>query len=186
DSVGDPIAPRTFGSEFGPQVQSLDVFVAIAPELDEMPNVDLEKRDQRNNSNALRFVREQAQVLDVNTGVGEHTVQYARPNVVLLLGNERKDSFVSMRVAQLVRTPTGTAVLRESLVPPSLRVGASPYLTARFRRLLGAMNAKQRSLAESRRQRSGNSIDFPANELAKFWLLQSLNATIPPIAHIVD
>ena len=185
ESIGDPIAPRSFGSAFTPQMQALDVYVALAPELDDMPNVDLDRRDQRDGG-SLRYLREQATVLDANTGVGEHTVQYARPNVVVLFGNERKEGFVALRVAQLVRTATGVAILREALVPPALRVGASPYLVARFRRLLATMNAKQRALAESRRQRTGAAIDFPPNELAKFWLLQALNTNIPPIAHIVD
>jgi type VI secretion system protein ImpJ len=184
DSIGDPIAPRSFGQAFTPQTKSLDVFVAIAPELEEMPNVELEKRDRE--GGALRYQREQSTVLDVNTATGEHTVQYARPNVVVLFGNERKEGFVSIRVAQIVRTSAGAAVLRETHVPPVLRVDASTYLVGRFRRLLATMNAKQRALAESRRQRTGAAVEFPPNELPKFWLLSALNASIPAIAHVVD
>ncbi|MGD0676380.1 MAG: type VI secretion system baseplate subunit TssK [Polyangiaceae bacterium] len=185
EAIGDPIAPRSFASVFTPQVPALSVYVALAPQVDDMPNVDLDARERRD-VGGLRYVRDQTTVVDTNTGTGEHTVQFARPNVALLFGNEREGAFVAVRVAQIVRAATGVPVLRESLIPPALRVGASPYLVARFRRLLSTMNAKQRSLAESRRQRPGAAIEFPPNEIAKLWLLQALNANIPAIAHVVD
>jgi type VI secretion system protein ImpJ len=184
EAIGDPVAPRSFNAAFTPQTKALDVFVAIAPEQEEMPNVELEKREREGGS--LRYQREQATVLDVNTGAGEHAVQYARPNLVLLFGTERKEGFVSIRIGQIVRTAAGAPALRETYVPPVLRVDASPYLVGRFRRLLSTLNAKQRSLAESRRQRTGAAVEFAPNELPKFWLLQALNTAIPPVAHIVD
>ena len=45
-------------------------------------------------------------------------------------------SFDAVRIAQIVRAPTGAPVLRENFIPPVLRVGASPYLLGRFRKLL--------------------------------------------------
>ncbi|GAC1542142.1 MAG: hypothetical protein NVS3B10_06610 [Polyangiales bacterium] len=67
-----------------------------------------------------------------------------------------------------------------------LRLGATPYLVAGLRRLLGAMTARQRSLAEGRRMRTAAAIDFAASDAAKFWLLNALNTTIPVFAHLVD
>ncbi len=182
EAVGDPVPPRSFAGAFPAQARALDVYVALTHEMDQRPNVDLDGTG----AGQLRFLREQSSVLDYNSGAGEHTVQHARPNVVVFFGDERKDAFDAIRVAQLVRSPTGVSVLRETFVPPALRVGASSYLVGRFRRLLTTLSAKQRVLAESRRQRTAAAVEFQAADAAKFWLLNSLNVHIPPIAHIVD
>ncbi len=181
DATGDPIPPRTFGSAFPAQVKTLDVYVALTHETENMPNVDLDGK-----SGSLRYVREQASVVDVNTGVGEHNLQYARPNVTLLFGEERKEAFDAVRIAQITRASTGVPALRESFIPPILRVGASGYLVGRFRKLLATMTAKQRTLADSRRQRTAAAVEFQASDSAKFWLLNALNLSIPSISHIVD
>jgi type VI secretion system protein ImpJ len=182
EAIGDPIPPRAFGSAFPAQVRTLDVYVAITHESDNMPNVDVDGKG----GGSLRYVRDQSTVLDVNSGVGEHAIQYARPNVVVLFGDERKDAFDAIRVAQITRSASGVPTLRETFVPPILRVSASQYLTGRFRRLLGTMTGKQRTLAESRRQRTAAAVEFQASDAAKFWLLNALNLSIPGIAHVVD
>ena len=182
EATGDPVPPRAFGSAFPAQVKTLDVYLAMAHETDNMPNVDLDGKG----GGSLRYVREQASVLDVNTGVGEHNIQYARPNVTLLFGDERKEAFDAVRIAQIARASTGVPMLRETFIPPILRVGASPYLVSRFRRLLATMTGKQRTLAESRRQRTTAAVEFQASDAAKFWLLNALNLSIPAISHIVD
>jgi type VI secretion system protein ImpJ len=182
DATGDPVAPRAFGSAFPAQVKTLDVYVALTHESENMPNVDIDGKG----GGSLRYVREQASVVDVNSGVGEHNLQYARPNVTLLFGDERKDSFDAVRIAQITRASTGVPALKESFIPPILRMDANPYLVGRFRKLLATMTAKQRTLAESRRQRTAAAVEFQASDSAKFWLLNSLNLSIPAIAHIVD
>ena len=55
--------------------------------------------------------------LDVNTGVGEHNLQYARPNLSLLFGDERKDAFDAIRIAQIIARPDGLPVLARELHP---------------------------------------------------------------------
>jgi type VI secretion system protein ImpJ len=182
DGATDSIPMRPFGALFPANVKSLDVFVALLEENDQRPNVDLGGHA----SGALRYVRETAMVRDVNSGAGEHEFQYARPNFVLLFGDERRDGFDAVRIAQIVRAPAGTATLRATFIPPVLRIGASGHLVSRFRRLLGAMTAKQRTLSESRRQRTVAAVDFQPSDAAKFWLLNALNLSIPEISHLVD
>jgi type VI secretion system protein ImpJ len=182
DAQGDPIPPRAFGTAFPAQVKTLDVYLALTHETENMPNVDLDGKG----GGSLRFMREQASVVDVNSGVGEHNVQWARPNVTLLFGDERREAFDAVRIAQITRSPTGAPILRESFIPPILRLSASPYLVGRFRKLLATMTGKQRSLAESRRQRTNAAVEFQASDSAKFWLLNALNLSIPAISHMVD
>ena len=176
------IAPRPFDSEFTPQMPVLDVHVAIAQEVEGVPSVALEA----GSAILARYTRSQEQLADVNTGTGPQPIDVARLNVRLLFGEERRDGFDTIRIAQLVRAPSGAVVVKPNYVPPLLRVAASPFLTHGFRSLLTAMTARQRALAESRRQRSAGQVEFDAGDLPKLWLLSTLNTNIPQIAHVVD
>jgi type VI secretion system protein ImpJ len=48
------------------------------------------------------------------------------------------------------------------------------------------MTARQRSLSDSRRQRSAGTVEFDAGDLSRLWLLSTLNTFIPTFSHIVD
>jgi len=182
EGLDDDIAPRTIEGAFPAHLRTLDVYVALAHDEPNRANVELEER-----ANPLtRYVREEGAAIDVNTGVGEQAIAWARRNLRLLVGEERRESFEVLRVAQLVRTGTGAAALKTSFVPPVLRIDASPFLLAGFKRVLSAMTAKQRGLAEMRRQRTAAAVDFQASDAAKFWLLHTLNGQIPHFAHLVD
>jgi type VI secretion system protein ImpJ len=179
---GDAIPPRPFDREFTPQMTSLDVHVAIAQDIEGMPAVALEAAAAA----LTRYNRFQETVPDVNTGTSPQAVDVARPNLRLLLGDERRDGFDTIRVAQLVRASNGSVVLRDTYVPPVLRIGASPYLVRGFRALLTAMTSRQRALADSRRQRSAGNVEFDAGDISKLWLLSTLNSFIPTFAHLID
>ena len=176
------IAPRPFDSEFTPQMPVLDVHLAIAQEVEGVPSIALEA----GTAVLAKYTRSQEPLADVNTGTSPQPIDVAKPNVRLLFGEERRDGFDTIRIAQLVRSPSGAVVLKPNYVPPVLRVAASPYLTHGFRSLLTAMTARQRALAESRRQRSAGTVEFDAGDLPKLWLLSTLNTFIPSIAHVVD
>lgn len=177
-----PIPPRPFDSEFTPQLAQLDVHLAIAQEVPGVPAVALEPSVAA----VTRFTRVQETAADVNTGGSPQPIDVARPNVRILFGDERRDGFDTVRIAQLTRAANGQVVLRDAYVPPVLRIGASPYLLRGFRALLTAMTARQRALAESRRQRTAGSVEFDNADLPRLWLLSALNTNIPTIAHMVD
>ncbi|HNS97480.1 MAG TPA: type VI secretion system baseplate subunit TssK [Polyangiaceae bacterium] len=178
----DAIPPRSFASEFSPQLQSLDVSVALVHEMLGATNVDLDG----SSIHVARYARKQEYVVDANTGTGEQPVDRAHPLIRLLFGDEVKGSFDAIRIGQLVRGPTGSVQLRPSCVPPCLRVSASPWLLQGFRRLLTIMTARQRSFAQARRQRTAGSIEVDASDTLRFLFLDVLNTNIPIFSHIVD
>lgn len=182
DGHGDAIPPRPFDSEFTPQMPSLDVHVAVAQEVDGVPSVALDPAF----ATVSRYARAQESFPDVNTGTAPQPIDVARPIVRILFGDERRDGFDTIRIAQLVRSPAGAVILKDNYVPPVLRIAASPYLVRGFRNLLTAMTARQRALADSRRQRSAGAVEFDQGDLPKLWLLSALNSFIPTIAHLVD
>lgn len=183
ESSGDLLpARRLDGPVAGAQAQLVDVYVALAQEDDGAANVDL----VGDPASHARYLRGRSSAVDFNSGTEERTLDWARHNLRLLFGDERRDRFDVLRVAQLARAGSGAVVLREQFVPPVLHVGASDFLTAGFRRVLRAMHAKQQSLAASRRQRSASLVEFQAGDAAKFWLLHSLNSSLPAMAEIDD
>ena len=182
DGEGDALPPRSLENVLTPQMRSLDVYVGIASESDVSPNTDLEGRPGA----ISRYLRDSGSVLDYNLGAGEQPVQWARKNLRLLFGEERQDAVSGIRVAQLTRTAAGVIAIRPGFIAPVRRIGASAFLHSGFVRLLEMMTAKQRSLAETRQQRTSAAVEFQASDAAKFWLLNALNSSIPPFAHMVD
>ena len=182
DNMDDTIPARPLEAAMTAQTRTLDVYVGIATETETGANVDLEAR-----AGALtRYSREHGSLLDYNLGQGEQPMQFARRNLKIVLGEERKDALDLIRVAQLTRSATGTIIVKEGFVPPVVRISASQFLMTGFTRLLEAMTAKQRSLADTRRQRTAAAVEFQASDAVKFWLLNALNLTIPPFAHLCD
>jgi type VI secretion system protein ImpJ len=182
DGLDDIVPPRPLEGAFGPQTRQLDIFVALPDEVDNAPNMDPDPKAHV----TARYVRGEAAVLDYNTGTTEQPVNWARRTFRLLFGEERQEGMVVMRIGQVIRGPTGALSLRADVIPPVLRLGASPMLMTGFRRVLSRMAGKQRSLSETRKQRTEAAVEFLASDATKFWLLNALNLWIPVFSHLVE
>jgi type VI secretion system protein ImpJ len=161
---------------------TVDVYVGLAQENPAGPNVEL----GNNPASGLRYLKVESEAPDFNTGKDARVTPWLRHNLQLLLGEERRDHHDALRIAQLVRAPSGALVVRDTFVPPSLRVSASPFLASGFHRVLSAMTAKQQALSASRRQRSATALEFHGNDAVRFWLLHTLNQKLPVIAQIAQ
>ncbi len=182
ESDGDAPPPRPIDSVFPAHLASLPVYVGIAHQRENGPNVLPEAQS----SQAVRYLEQQARVTDFNTGANDHDVTWARPSLRLLVGDESREAYDTIQIAELCRNSSGIIVLKENYVPPVVHLRASGFLMDRFRRVLAAMTARQRGLMASRRQRTLASVEFQADDAMKFWLLDALNESIPVFAHLVD
>lgn len=184
-SVGnglEDVAPtRAIDPQAFPAGQTVDVLIGVYEERNNAANVDENVRAD----SISRYQRDQVTVSDFNGGT-ERELPVLRRNLRVLLGNEADDAFVGIRVARLSRNPGGQLALAPTFVPPVLRIGASQFLTAGFRRLLSVMISKQRSLASGRKARTDAAVDFEAGDTVKFWLLHTLNENIPRMSHVVE
>jgi len=180
--AGDSLPARAIEASLGAHGRTFDVYVALAQENEGLPNVELEAKP----GSHARWTRTQVAVQDMNISGGEQQVAFARPNLRILFGEERRDAFDAVRVAELARDATGAVVIKDGFIPPVLRVRSSPVLVNGLRRILAAMTTRQRTLSEARRQRTAAAVDFQASDAAKFLLLSTLNGSIPVISHIVD
>lgn len=133
-----------------------------------------------------RFTRELHTVVDSNSGADPQEVEWSRPNLRILFGNERRDGFVTLRLAELIRQENGQLVVLDTRVPPVLRLQADPFLAAGVRRVLANIVARQQQLFADRRGRQKAGADFHATEVRQFLLLQALSGFVPELNHLLD
>jgi type VI secretion system protein ImpJ len=89
-------------------------------------------------------------------------------------------------VAQLVRQAGGQVIVRDNYVPPVLRISAAPFVSNGLQRALGAMTSRQRELTAKRKQKNSASIEFHYTDARQFWLLHTLNGSIPLLTHLLQ
>jgi type VI secretion system protein ImpJ len=189
-AAGDPEAPaaRPIGVHFPPAQPVLEVFLAVPKERDGVPSVAAEDADcsQPAAEEAVRRTRFRAATRPVGDMTGESAdmpIAFARRNVSLLFGDEARDDFDSIKIAEIARNASGALVASEAFIPSVLSISASSFLGSSVRRLLALTIAKQRQLSEERRQRDAVTVEFGTGEVTRFLQLSALNAAIPILAH---
>jgi type VI secretion system protein ImpJ len=185
---GDPECPpsRPIGAHFGPTHASCDVYLALPKEREGVPSVaDDTDGDAAKSTKAARarYRAVSRAVPDVTGAAADLSMAFANRNAVLLFGDESREDFDALKIAEIVRDGRGALILNEAYIPPALRIDASPFLMAGVRRLLALMTAKQRQLAGDRNQRDGASIEFNAGDITRFLQLSTINSGIPLLTH---
>lgn len=131
----------------------------------------------------LRYLQEAGSAKDETTGTNEQPIAYAKSNLRIIFDDELRDGFTSIKIAELKRSPTGQLQISEEYIPPILKISASDWLTAMLRQLVEILITKSASLAEQRRQSNASLADFTTSEVAVFWLLHTINSSIPVMSH---
>ncbi|HKP86582.1 MAG TPA: type VI secretion system baseplate subunit TssK [Blastocatellia bacterium] len=131
----------------------------------------------------VRYFQDAGMAQDETTGDNERQMAFARANVRLLFGDELREGYSSIKIAELQRTATGQLTVSENWIPPALSVSASSWLVNMLRQLVEILITKSSTLSEQRRQRAAGLADFTASEVAVFWLLRTVNSAIPELAH---
>jgi type VI secretion system protein ImpJ len=174
--------PRNFESAFSAGVERLEVHLGLFHEGDAAAILSRPHEPQ----SGRRFVQETRAVPDLNSGSSAQDIEWARPNLRLFIGNERRDGYSVVRVAELIRQATGRAIVRDNHVPPVLHVEASPFLQAGLNRVLTVASSRQKDLSAERGQRHAGNVEFHASAAQSFWLLHTLNGVLPQLSHLLD
>ena len=179
-----PEAPpaRPIEGHFGPMARVLEVYLGVPNEREGVANYS----NGSSPTQGTRFFVTNRATFDATIGASETAVSFAQRNVTLLFGDEPRENFDAIKVAEIVRDSAGTLVLREGFVPPCRRISASPFIVSGLRKILSSMAAKQRTLAETRRQRDAATVEFGPGDVTRFLLLNSINTFLPVIAYLVD
>lgn len=159
--------------------QRVEVFIGLATSTD-TAEVSLDGAGMR------RFTRELSTVVDSNSGSSPQEVEWARPNLRILFGDERRDGFVTLRVAELRRQDNGQFIVVDTRVASVLKLSAAPFLEAGLRRVLANIVARQQQLFAERKGRQNAGAEFHATEIRKFLQLQVLSGVIPELNHLLD
>ncbi|MGE5570101.1 MAG: type VI secretion system baseplate subunit TssK [Rhodospirillales bacterium] len=163
------------------ETTALDVYLAIPHYRERGLNVSVARQNAD-----TRYLAEVAVVRDENSGTSERPIQVAQKNFRLLMENESRQGFSTLRIARVNRTPAGTLQFDRRFVPPLLDISASDYLVSICRRLVEILSAKSSTLAGLRRQKNQSLAEFTASDIANFWLLYAVNTHFPLVRHIFE
>ena len=128
-------------------------------------------------------MQEGALVRDETSGTNEQPLAYAKSNLRIIFDDELRDGFTSIKIAELIRTPTGQLKIADDYIPPILKSAGSPWLANMLQQLVEILITKSGSLGEQRRQRKSGLADFTTSDAGVFWLLHTINSSIPTITH---
>lgn len=171
---------RPVGEHFNPEAETLGVHLAIPAQKIGAANF------QANGSNPsinIRYLQDGVLVKDETSGTNEQPLAFARPNLRIIFDDELRDGFTAIKIAELERMTTGGLQISENYIPPALKVSASAWLVNMLRQLVEILITKSSSLGEQRRQSKATLADFTTSEVAVFWLLHTINSSIPKMAH---
>jgi type VI secretion system protein ImpJ len=169
---------RSIKSHFSVSTDRVSVYLAV-PVVREGTNVRL---DGAGGGPPTRYETEMTRVPDETADDNEGEIPFARKSFRLLFSGEALDDTVSMKLAEVTRTESGAFRLSDAFVPASLSVRSSPRLLAMLREVLDLLTARSTSLAAQRRHLA----DFAQSDIATFWLLHTVNSTIPLLAHLAS
>jgi type VI secretion system protein ImpJ len=173
-------ALRPVGEHFHQEASKLGVHLAIPAK--KIGEANYQANGAKASVN-VRFLQEGGFVKDETSGTNEQPLAFAKNNLRIIFDDEVRDGFTSMKIAELVRTPTGQLQISDDYIPPTLKVSASVWLVNMLRQMVEILNTKSGSLGEQRRQRNASLADFTTAEVAVFWLLHTINSSIPTMAH---
>jgi type VI secretion system protein ImpJ len=179
-------ASRAVAEHFPPTKDSLDVFLGIPERRPRARNVSIPGTGDVE-SGALpttRYLAETRMFTDETTGNEEKPVQVARRTFRILFGDEYRDGFSAVRIAQVTRNAAGIPILNPKFVAPCLDIGSSNYLNMLLRRQIEILATKSATLSGPRRQRGKITAEFSPSETANFWLLHTVNSYLPELKHI--
>ncbi len=171
---------RPVAVHFGPEQDSLGVHLAVPAQRFGAANFQSNGAPESVN---VRFLQEAASVRDETTGSNEQTLAFAKPNLRIIFDDELRDGFVSIKIAEVERTPTGKFRLSDAYIPPLLNVACSQWLSNMLRQLVEILITKSSTLGEQRRQSKASLAEFTTSEVAGFWLLHTVNSAIPTLTH---
>jgi type VI secretion system protein ImpJ len=169
---------------FSPDLEFIDVYLALPERKINARNVTLPAQRPASGLADTRYFTAMRSVPDDNQGSDEKPVQVARKSFRLIFGNEFRDGFSALRIAQIARNAAGTPIVNPTFIPPCLDLSASEYLMSLIRRQVEILVTKSGALAAPRRERSKGSVSVSASDTANFWLLHTVNSYLPELRHI--
>lgn len=171
---------RPIAKAFQPTSDSHILYLAIPHRREGFPNVA-----DAGSASGARYVAGTQMRFDETTGADERLVAVGCKNFSLLLDTELTGSLTAIPLARIRRAGGEKFVYDDQFIPPLLDISASPRLVTLLRELLGVLEEKSHAMG-GRQQGSGQAAgDYWRRELASFWFLHTIHASIPLLRHLL-
>ena len=172
-------APQTriFTELFQPGMESLSVYLGLPIDRSDGLTCQLGKES---GARPARFVAEHIETVDTTTGDNAREVLVAKKNLRLFFTGEETADTVAIKVAELVRMPTGAVGLKETYIPPCLWISASAYLLRLLRALIELLLAKRARFSDAQR----GVMELIGADLSKFALVAAVSTHLPALQHL--
>src|SRR5581483_285184 len=181
----DPsLAPLSIRDAFSPTSDSQIVLLCVPAYRADQANFAM--NGGGNGDSSARYLVHSTVVRDDMTGRDERSLTVGRKNFRLMLEDETAAppaGMVTLPIARGRRDGSGHFMYDPAYIAPSLHIGASARLMEMTHRMLEILEAKADSLARGRR---GSSDEFAQKEVASFWLLHTIQATLPTLRHFLQ
>lgn len=174
-------ASRPFEAAFTAERERLGIYLCLP---DSRPGLPSSDDPARPSSTPVRFRRRGVRVRDEVQGGSEREIPVGVAAFVLRFDGEALDGHTALRIAELVRSPSGGFAVAEDFAPPALCWGAAPPVARLLKRMVDICCAKAGELAAGRRQRTQGMVEFSVSESANYLLLHTLNGAIPGLMHL--
>ncbi len=125
-------------------------------------------------------------VPDENDPAREREVMLGRPNLMLLTGEESRENFTWIKLAEVRNEGDGVYSVVPDYIPPIARIGASERLAQQLQKLIELFSARIRTLNERRKQYTAATAGFGHSDLSNFLILQTLSGGLPLLHHFQE
>lgn len=180
DASDPPPAPFVIGDRFSPTHDSHLVMLTIPAYQPDRANFVAPNGP---GTPQARFAPVTVSVLDDTRGRDERPVSVGRKNFELALDDAVPPNRIAMPIARVRRGGKGHFVYDPEYIPPILHLAASARLMEIVQRLVTVLDEKSSSMS---RGRTGAVADFARQEVAGFWLLHTINASVAPLRHLLQ
>lgn len=175
DMPGNDSLPkaRSFEELFQATAEKLEVYLCLPVENIAGNNCQIDENNSGNNS---RFVLQNYETADYNTGQNLRTIGVVRPNFQFKFGEESLEDYTSVKLGHIVRSSDGKFTMDGEYIVPSLSISASEVLLNYIREILGTLVSKSKEL---RAQASIHKPELSLTQIEILLMLQTVNSYIP-------
>jgi type VI secretion system protein ImpJ len=175
----DPLpAPRDVTAVISPATNRLTVMLALPRRKNNGVNCAMGAAG----ANGARYVAETQTLHDDTTGQDEKEVRIGRKNLRVIFETEVDDGLMTLPVARVMRSGSGKFVFDPTFIGPTLQIEASRRLMSLLGPLVELMEEKVAGLTRAA-EVGGGAIGFSTREIASFWFLHTVNASLAPLRH---
>lgn len=177
-------APRSVAEHFSATTSVLEVFIGLSVVREGIENY---ARLDGDGPTALpRYDAWSRDVVDLVRAESEAQVIFGRPRAVVLFGNEDRQDFETIKIAEVRRDQGGGFELVPDFVPACVRLAGAPVLLRWSKDLLGLMLTKRRALVETLRQVDTSRVEFTAQDVTRYLQLGAINAHLPMVRQVAE